>query len=1436
MAARPFKPYGTPPPFDLDNYKDTFELWHKRWKLFLALSTIDTALEEDERAVYKAQTLLTSLSEPTLHAVLSMGLTDAQLDDHEFIIKKLKEQCNAGRNRHVWRQQLVLKKQIEGQSVDDWLCELRDIARKCEFAGDCCGECEPTRILGQIVHGVFNDDVRVKLLDKGDDLTLDDALKIVRSAEAISKQAFNIKHGSSAAIQGTRSAHQRSKQEKQRQKGGSRRRSGPPKDNRPPASKQSTGCWNCGAATRHASTECPAHGQVCSKCGRQNHFAKVCKSAPKTEGGGEPGVKTIHAPSSVPRVAAVAADDMVPITISPRRGPTTRVKLSSLPDSGAEIDAIPTTAFAKYFSGVPLHRDIQPETAVGSPIISIGAFRATIDWVAGDGVSRPVDTTIHVLQDLKQPVISKRTQLALGMLPSGYPHRRVDQMAAAAPPGEKSTQQPPTSPTTAPDAAQLPEEPLGAEIFPNLLASVLPAPLRLAAMGNNPSPELKQKDLGHLMAKFPHIFDGKCRPMTGPPCHFQLIEGAVPVPMRGSRPVAVPLMPRLKTELEELEKEGIIRKVDSPTAWVHPIVLVPKKNGGIRLCVDFRELNRCIVRPKFETATPFQAVRTIPPGMKFFTVVDALKGYHQVRLDDESAALTTFSTPFGRFQYLRLPFGVTHAGDDYARRVADVFDDLPSCRRVMEDVLVFSETYEEHVQLVGALFERAAANNIAINTEKIVFAQPSVIFGGYVVDATGFRPDPELTQAVRDFPTPKNITDLRAFFGLCQQVGNFSNKIASSLDPLAPLLKKSYQWEWTSVHDDAFRKARAELSTIPELFFYDPVRPTALHVDASRLHGLGFLLKQDTGRGWRVVQAGSRFLSDPETRYAMIELECLGAAWAMGKCRQFLEGLPSFELVTDHKPLVPILNDYSLDKLDNPRILRLRLKMQRYAFTARWVPGKSNADADALSRAPIKVAEPADELAEGPPSFAARVALIRAIEGSDLKVVDPVLEKVKVAASTDAEMTLLREQILAGFPNEKCNLQAALRPYWCVRDRLAIDESDDMIVVGARVVIPKSLRAAVLRDLIQMHQGATKLRQRARMSVYWPNMDVDVANATRSCEECTKRLPSHPPEPLRPHEPASRPFEQLHADLGEIKGRHLLVIVDQFSGWPHVVTFPDKNTTARRTIDAVRKFFSNVGAPVKFWSDNGSNFGAAEFKKFLADWGVTPGWSSPGYAQSNGRAEAEIQSMKKIIEGCWTGRTLDENKLAKSILLFRNAPRLGGASPAQIVFGRPVRDCIPAHRRSFAAEWQQAADVLEKRARRAKELQIEHFNKKAHPLQPFAVGQHVLIQHPTTKLWATPGVIVEVGPNRDYLIKTPAGRIFRRNRRFLRRRIPVMPTQRGPTVPAPLPPAAEQQQQPDHPPDPAQQPEPQQERPPDPVRPRRNRQPPNRYPEGEWTR
>jgi hypothetical protein len=522
----------------------------------------------------------------------------------------------------------------------------------------------------------------------------------------------------------------------------------------------------------------------------------------------------------------------------------------------------------------------------------------------------------------------------------------------------------------------------------------------------------------------------------------------------------------------------------------------------------------------------------------------------------------------------------------------------------------------------------------------------------------------------------------------------------------------------------------------------------------------------------------------------MIELECLAAAWAMFKCRHFLEGLPTFDLITDHRPLVPILNEYALDKLDNPRLLRLRLKMQRFSFSAKWIAGKANKDADALSRAPVGQPSPGDELGEGAPFQPARLSLLCAIERSDAKVLDPILEKVKAAALIDPVMQELRDTIIRGFPNEKCNLPYSLRPFWKVREQLAIDDTDDMVVVGSRVVIPKALQRDVLKDLLLMHQGATKLRQRARMSIYWPNIDAEIVNAARSCERCTSSLPSHPPEPLRPHEPATRPFEHIHGDLGEFNGQHFLVLVDQFSGWPHVVRFPNKNTSAKKIVDALREFFICVGAPVKFWSDNGGQFAGDECVQFLLKWGIAFGTSSPHYPQSNGYAEAGIKQMKKLISGSWTAGSFDADKFGKGLLLYRNAPHSGGRSPAQAVFGHPIRDCLPAHRRSFAPEWQKNSDVLEKRERRSVALRAEHYNRRTHPLPDLCIGNHVLIQHPVTKCWSTPGIIIEVGDHRDYLVKTPAGRIFRRNRRFLRRRIPAMPSSLLPATPSAPSPAA----------------------------------------------
>ncbi|XP_046449296.1 uncharacterized protein LOC124197793 [Daphnia pulex] len=600
-----------------------------------------------------------------------------------------------------------------------------------------------------------------------------------------------------------------------------------------------SGCHNCGSKEHHKRADCPASGRECRACGKRGHFSSVCNGEKYKKSGD---VRSISVHSTT--VGAFTAAELVDIFVAPKGASASAAQVRFLPDSGAELDAIPREIFRRAFQGVKLAPAASPETATGSPIVTDGTYSATLNWKADDDERRLITATVHVLQDLKQAVLSKSSQKKLGVLPESYPHARVSTLAWSAITNVETDSSPSSS-----------------LLFPHLLSRP-PAPMTVAALESGVTGERKAADLKNFMTDFRVIFDGVCRPMKGPPCHFELNTDATPVPMRGSRPVAVPLMQKLKDKLELQEKQGIIRKVTEPTAWVHPMVVVLKKCGGIRVTVDFRFLNDEIIRPRFKSLTPFQAVRTIPK--------------------DSNTSVSQWAS--------FTPAMILKDG------VSDVFDDIPKTRRVVEDILIFFPTYEEHVEAVRQVFSRAKEHSISLNSRKVIFAEPSVPFGGFIVDAEGFRPYPALLSAISQFPTPLNITDLRAFFGLCQQLGNVSHDISSALVPLSPLLKKGLIFEWTSTHDDAFKAARRALSAHHSLAFYDPALPTSLHVDASRLNGLGFLLKkQGADAKWTVVQAGSRFLSSAESRYAMIELECLAAAWGMHKCRQFLEGLPSFE-------------------------------------------------------------------------------------------------------------------------------------------------------------------------------------------------------------------------------------------------------------------------------------------------------------------------------------------------------------------------------------------------------------------------------------------------------------------------------------------------------------------------------------------------------------
>ncbi len=237
---------------------------------------------------------------------------------------------------------------------------------------------------------------------------------------------------------------------------------------------------------------------------------------------------------------------------------------------------------------------------------------------------------------------------------------------------------------------------------------------------------------------------------------------------------------------------------------------------------------------------------------------------------------------------------------------------------------------------------------------------------GFTLTPNGYSISSDITEATLRFPTPSSRTDLRSFFGLTNQLASSTNNIAKVLAPLRSLLSPRNDFLWTQTHEEVFIRAKEALVVTPTLAYFDATKDTYLHTDASTL-GIGFVLLQKTKDGDeepRMIQASSRFLTDTESRYAVIELECLAVAWAVKKCNIFPSGTDHFTVLTDHSPLVPILNTNRLDEIENPRLRRLRTRLMAYIFTAQWLKGTKNEAADALSRHPYQSPVQGDDLAE----------------------------------------------------------------------------------------------------------------------------------------------------------------------------------------------------------------------------------------------------------------------------------------------------------------------------------------------------------------------------------------------------------------------------------------------------------------------------------------
>ena len=817
--------------------------------------------------------------------------------------------------------------------------------------------------------------------------------------------------------------------------------------------------------------------------------------------------------------------------------------------------------------------------------------------------------------------------------------------------------------------------------------------------------------------------------------HIQLDPKQNPV-VHPPRKVPVTIRPKVKDELERMERLGVIERIQDPTDWVNSMVTVIKPNGKLRICIDPRDLNRAIKREFY----PMQTIEEIAarmPNAKYFSVLDASSGFWQVELDNDSAKLCTFNTPFGRYMFKRLPFGISSAPDVFQAIMSEMFGDIEDVEVVVDDLLIWGTTEEQHDSRLENVLQRARQRNLKLNKDKSQIKQKEVRYLGHIIGEDGIKPDPRKVTAVTEMKPPETKEELQRFLGMTTYLSKFIPNYSETSAPLRVLLEKDTEWHWTDQQAKAFQELKNMVTHSPVLMFFDPTKPTTISVDASS-KGMGAVLLQDQ----RPIAYASKSLTATQQNYAQIEKEMLAIVFGCQKFHDYIYGLPNIAIETDHKPLETILRKPL--HAAPARLQRMIMSIQKYPVNVNYKPGKELLIADTLSRAPLP--EEADEL-----EF--RQYDINILH--TLPVTEPKQEEFKKHTKGDPTLRDLTHTVLKGWPESKTNTLPGARPFWNYRDEITYHHG--ILFKGGQVIVPASMRREMLRLIHSSHLGVEKCKRRARDVVFWPGMGAQIEDIVSSCSTCSKYQRKNTKEPLLPHSAPSRPWERVGTDLCELNGRHYLVLVDYYSNF---IEFDHlKETTSEKVIEFCKSQFARHGIPDIVISDNGPQFSSEKFRQFAACYKFEHRTSSPYYPQSNGKAEKAVQTVKNLL----CKAQVDGQDYHLALLDLRNTPTDHG-SPAQRLMGRRTKTLLPTTKKLLLPKTINPSAVkkglLHQQAR-----QKHYYDRHSKPLSQLGMGDKVRFRKGTS--WVPAVITRDAELPRSYVITTPDGSSYRRNRRDL---------------------------------------------------------------------
>ena len=980
---------------------------------------------------------------------------------------------------------------------------------------------------------------------------------------------------------------------------------------------QTTQCFSCGynvSNIRKHIQECPAKKSTCNKCGKTGHYARVCRSDKKTvkevksedTGDADEGDADIRSLNiDIFRITR-QSEDGIKHDFKAQVVVNSRIEFL-LADTGAKI-SVCSKKQAQDWKILQKMRStqvrIKPYNSPAIPVLGIARCAVTFG-------ARSVPVLWHIMDTDCETVLAGNKAEQLGII--GF--------------------------------AKKPE---------------LFQPINMIEDKTHNAVGMQK-----LLTRYPTVFSGIGK-LEGHQVKLHVKEDVKPV-VAHQRPVPYHLKERVDETLKGMMEQDIIEEhpKDEPAPWISNMVIIPKE-GGIRVTLDAKKVNQAIE----STNLPIPRQEDIKAKLsqaKVFSKMDLKSAFWQLELEPSSRQLTVFSANDKLYRYKRLSMGLAPAQGELNAALRPLFAHIPAAHVIHDDLIVATDTEEEHIQAIREVMEAIVKAGITLNPEKCLFYAKEIEFWGMIFGKDGVRPDPKKVKALENLEPPKDKSELISFICMMQSNAEFMPEFAKKASKLRELTKKDITFKWTPSHQEAFNDLLQAFKEDTQLRYFDCKKKTFIFTDA-HITGLSALLAQgDSVEEAKPVAVASRTTTSAETRYSQIDLEAMSVDFGLRRFRNYVVGAPgSVTVVTDHQPLKPIFEN---NRPGSIRTERIKLRHQDINYKLEYQKGKLN-QADFLSRH----AQSGDNAREQKDDELSNLLyLLHTTPATDCMDMDKVVKET----NEDAALSRVKEILNQGYEKIPKHETEEVLKFKAIYNELTVS-GRGLLLKGDRIVLPRVLQKKAIEIAHRgAHPGIDGLCRRLRYNYFFHEMNKKVTEYTTRCEDCLMYTDKKTKEPIQHHIIPERCWEKVSVDLyGPMPSKkHVVVVQDVTSRFPAAKIV--NSTKAEKVIPAMKEIYNTYGNPVTQISDNGPPFNSRKMVEFTTQRGIEKQLIPPHHPSAN-PVENFMRPLGKAMKiGAHNGRDAQET-LDEFLSDYKQTPHPAtGLTPADRMFRDGIRSKFP---------------------------------------------------------------------------------------------------------------------------------------------------------------